>query len=452
MIQAVRMPPGPGTDWAAEFARHEREILRREPDELLALRRAALRRFLATGYPTRREEAWRYADLAAIARTAFTLPAGRPPRRAAEEVLARALLPGAVPLVFVDGGYAGGASGPAAPVGVEVANLAGRPAEAARAETRIAGILAADDRPFVALNTAFFGDGALVRVRRGAHVEIPIQILFVASGGEKPLAIHPRVLLVLEEGARATVVESFAGASAVRLTNAVTEVRLGRGAILDRYYVQDEGAQALHVHSFAAELAGGAALRSHGFALGSALSRAEIDVEFAGPEGEAVLGGLWAVDGDRHADCRTFVDHGVPHCTSEQAFRGILGGAGRGVFQGRVRMREGARGSRARQATRSLLLSRAARADTKPELEIRNDDVQCSHGATVGQLDEEPPFYLRSRGIDAPAARAMLALGFARAVLDDIRVPALAARIEGALQRWLGDRLSGAGIPEEGAP
>ncbi len=437
MSHATRTRPASGTDWAAALERLERGRFAGESELRAGARRAELERFLALGYPTRRQEAWRNTDVSPVARTAFEPASEAPAAPLDAAALERWLLPGAIALVFLDGAYVGGLSTHEAPTGLELARLA------SAADAPLGSVLASEGRPFAALNGALFTDGALVRVARGKALETPVQVLFASSGGATPRATHPRVLVVLEDGAQARVVETFVGSAGAYLTNSVTELRLGDGAVLDHVRTQEEGEEAYHIAAVEALLGRDASLRSHLFAFGAALSRTETGATFDGRGGAAVLDGLYLIDGERRAECRTSVDHAVPLCTSAQSYRGVLAGRARGAFDGRVTVRPGAWRSDARQSNRNLLLSRDAHVDTKPELEILNDDVKCSHGATVGQLDEDHVFYLRSRGIDDAAARAVLTLGFAREIVDGVREPALRQRLDAELRARIGARRPG---------
>ncbi len=416
------------------FRRLEKEQFRRGPAWLRSLRSRALDRFLETGFPTPRMEEWKYTSVAPITRAPLVPAFGHSRGTLPPGALDRLLLwdAGVHRLVFVDGRYAPELSSAAFRSRVRVESLAAALArDPAGLEKHLAGFSGPDGRAFKALNTAFAADGAFLEVPAGAEVERPIHLLFVATRREQPLMFAPRNLVVLGEGSRATLIESFAGPpGACWLTNAVTEIGLGPGAVLDHYKVQEEGEAAFHVAGTEVHLDSGSAFRSHLFSFGAVLSRNEIDVLFTGEGATAGLNGLLVLGGAQHADCRTFVDHAVPHGSSAQSYRGILDGRARGVFSGRVLVRPGAQKTDSRQSNKNLILSRGASADSKPQLEILADDVKCTHGAAIGELDPDAVFYLRSRGVGKEEARSMLVRAFAGEITGGIKVAPLLCRID----------------------
>ncbi len=295
--------------------------------------------------------------------------------------------------------------------------------------------------PFNALNTALFGDGALLRIPNGVALERPVHLVFVTTPGETPIATYPRVLLVLGQDARAEVVETFCAAGEGKyFTDVLTEAFLEAGARLAHAKVQREGPGAIHVATLQVEQAADSELASHSVSLGAQLARNDINVRLAEPGAHATLDGLLLAGKRQHTDFHTLIEHLVPRCSSEELYKGILDGRARGVFNGRVIVHPDAQHTDAQQSNHNLLLSRDAEIDTKPQLEIYADDVKCAHGATVGQLDEAMVFYLRARGIDEATARAMLVYGFAREIVDRTPVEAL----RGPLARELLARLPNA--------
>jgi Fe-S cluster assembly protein SufD len=284
----------------------------------------------------------------------------------------------------------------------------------------------AEDHAFVAANTALFEDGGFVLLPRGADVDRPIALVFVTDAAA-PAAIHPRVLVVAEEGAKGTVEEVFVGRGA-SLTNAVTEIVVAAGARVEHVRIQAEDEAAFHVGGVHAEQGAEAVLSAHAFTLGARLSRSEIRARLAGEGAEISANGLYMADGARVADHFSWVEHLVPRCTTTETFKGILDGTARGVFSGRVRVMPGAQKTVAHQSSSSLLLSDDAIADTKPQLEIFADDVKCGHGGTVGQLDEAALFYLRSRGVPEADAKSLLIWAFASEMVGLVAAPALRAR------------------------
>jgi Fe-S cluster assembly protein SufD len=272
------------------------------------------------------------------------------------------------------------------------------------------------------LNTAFFQDGAFIYVPAGHAVETPIHLLFISTAKEAGAAFHPRNLIVTEKAAQVTLFESYVSTvDAPYLTNAVTELVLGEGAVVEHGKFQDESIEAFHIAAIRAHLERSCNLISHSVATGARLSRNNIRTTLAGEGVECVLNGLYVTRGEQLADHHMIVDHAQPHCNSHEYYNGILDGRSKGVFHGRILVRQPAQKTDAKQTNKNLLLSEDATIDTKPQLEIYADDVKCTHGATVGQLNEESVFYLRTRGIGAETARRMLIHAFAGEIIERIR-------------------------------
>jgi Fe-S cluster assembly protein SufD len=418
----------------------------RDPSWLEPRRRAAIAR-LAQGFPTTRDEDWRYTNLAPLASTPFT-PATGP---AAESLPAGALEASALAgpdwprLVFVDGRFSAKLSsvGPL-PGGGKVASLAeAMITDGALVEPHLARHAAGDGDVFAALSTAFVQDGAFVFLAAETRAE-PIELLFVVA--TPGVLAQPRVLIVAGPHSRATVVERhLALIRTPALTNAVTEMVVGPGAAVDHYVVQEQGEEAFHVATLQAVLERDSALSTCTATFGARLARNTIGVRFAGEGARATLGGLYVVGGRQHVDHHVTVDHAVPRCRSQQLFKGVLDGQARAVFSGRVVVRPDAQKTDATQTNKHLLLSEGVEVDSKPQLEIFADDVKCTHGAAEGQLAPEPLFYLRSRGLDEAAARAVLTYGFAREVVDRIA----SAPVQAYLDRALTTRLGTAGPTKE---
>jgi Fe-S cluster assembly protein SufD len=411
------------TSLAASFA-----PAAREPAFLAEARRAALSRFEALGLPTARHEDWRFTSLAALGGVSFArAPAGD--RAFAAALLDRGSAPEGPRLVFVNGRLDPVLSTRGAlPAGAILSSLADALRDAPEAVRPHLGRLARpDDHAFVAANAALFEDGGFVLLPPGAAVDAPIALVFVTDAALGPVATHPRVLVVAGAGARGTIEEVFVGRGA-SLTNAVTELVLADGATVEHVRFQAEAAEAFHVASVHAEQGAGASLAAHAFSLGARLSRSEIRARLSGEGGKISANGLYMADGARVADQLSWVEHAVPRCTTTETFKGILDGAARGVFSGRVRVLPGAQKTVAYQRSSSLLLSDDAVADTKPQLEIFADDVKCGHGGTVGQLDEAALFYLRSRGVPEAEAKSLLVWAFASEMVGLVSAPALRAR------------------------
>ncbi|HEY3448323.1 MAG TPA: Fe-S cluster assembly protein SufD [Myxococcales bacterium] len=388
-------------------------------DFLADARRKAIERFAQLGFPGPKDEEWRATSVAPIASVPF-----EPATRAAlsqpdfERLVPRALREMAGPqLVFVNGLFDEKLSTRALLQGVEVTNLAQLLAkEPARLQPYLA-MAGQGEQAFGSLNAAFFRDGAFVLVRDQTSFEQPIQLISIAVPGEKPVAAMPRSVVLVGAGAKATLVETFVSQEGASFTDALTQIRLGDGASLEHYRLEREGRQAFHAGRTEVEQGRDSRYRSFSIADGGALARHDLDVKLAGEGASCALDGLSLASGKQLIDHHTFVDHAFPHCSSEELYKGILDGQARAVFQGRVLVRPGAQKTDAKQSNRNLLLSPTAQANSKPQLEIHADDVKCTHGAAVGQLDREALFYLRSRGIGEGEARSLLTEAFAGEVL-----------------------------------
>lgn len=406
---------------------------------LAGLREQAWQRLLSAGFPSLRDEDWRYTSVAPIEQGRFTLaPAAGTAEVDAARIDALAL-PGAHLLVFVDGRHAPSLSRLGAlPAGVGIDSLAAllaRQPEAVQAQLERVAQMKPDDSAFVALNTACMGDGACIRLADGARLEAPIQLLFLASTAQQ--ASHSRNLVLAGADSSATVVEHHAALEAPEyFTTVVTDIVLGRGARLEHYKLQQESRQGLHIAAIRAGLAGDSHFASSAFALGGALARADIHVSLDGAGTGCTLDGLYLGDGRRHVDHHIRVDHQLPQGSSRALYKGVLGGSSRAVFDGKVIVHPGAQQSDASQVNRNLLLSEKAEVDTKPRLEIWADDVKCSHGATVGPLDADQVFYLRSRGLDDAAARALLTHAFAAEMVQRVGLAPLRERLDSLLHAW----------------
>ena len=403
--------------------RSDFEALDRMGGPLQALRRAGFERFLAHGLPTTQQEAWRFTNLKPLEQRSFAL--GRPSRNGIASVTG-GIAPG---LVFVHGHYRKDLS--AKPEGVEVTNLA----EALRSPGVVERVGAAGEgEPFVALNTAFLEDGAFLRVRKGFRLPVPLHLLFLGT----TKAAHPRNLYVIEEGAEADVVETYLSAGETpHLTNAVSEIHLAQGAKLSHYRLQLEGAS-YHFGTVRARLERDARLVSHNIACGGALTRNEIVAALDGENAHCTLNGLTLIRGTQHVDNYTRLEHRKPHCESHELYKGVLDGQASGVFTGKIHVFPDAQKTDAYQASANLLLTDTATVDAQPQLEIYADDVKCSHGSTVGQLDKDALFYLRSRGLKEAAARHVLVRAFAGDVADRILIPAVRQRVDAILAERLG--------------
>ena len=397
------------------------------------LRRDALDAFAELGFPGPREEAWKYTRVAPIEKRAFRRQ-GELCIGFDEDDIGRFFIPNLTchRLVFVNGRYSPQLSKPGrAPAGVRMMSLAQALKEAPDAlEPHLARHADLKASGFAALNTAFVADGAYVHLSRGAQLEAPLHLLFIAVPQDEPVVAHPRNLVVAEEGSQAQIMESYVSlGTGGYLTNAVTELVLGPNAGMEHYRVQEESDKAFHIATLQAHQARDSRLQSHSVSFGGQIARNDINAVLDAEGSECTLNGLFMVDGRQHVDFHTTVDHAKPHGTSQEYFKGILDGRSRGVFNGRVHVYPGAQKTDATQSNKNLLLSRDAEVDTKPELEIYADDVKCSHGATVGQLDPDMLFYLRARGIDGVTARGLLTYGFARDIIDRMPIAQVRDRL-----------------------
>lgn len=407
------------------FSEQLERAARGEPGFVSALRASGRETFLRVRLPTPKHEDWRFTNLAALAAHAFAPAASRRADVAG--------LPPAPRIVFVNGRVDADATDLSGlPPGVRVGSLAAaireRPADV---EPRLGRVLTVADHAFAALNAALFADGALVELDDGASCEAPIHLVFV-SDAERPSAVHPRNLVVAGKGARAVVVEAYRGRGTY-LVNALTEVALGEEARVEHDRVQEDAGEAFHVGVLQVAQGAGSHFVGQSIALGGRLARVEARALLAAEGAACDLHGLYVAGGRQLLDHFVHVDHASPRCTSREVFKGILDGASRGVFAGRIRVREGAQKTDAGQVNSNLLLSEDATVDTKPQLEILADDVKCSHGGSVGQIREDQLFYLRSRGVGEALARAMLTWAFASDMVERVGPEEVRAHVRRAV-------------------
>ena len=405
------------------------------PTWLKDLRAGGIARFGDLGFPTMKQEAWRFTSVAAIADAAFALarPASRKlvPRDIDDYALSGTT---SHRLVFVNGFFDPSLSVVSGlPAGVRVEGLAAaleRSPDLVR--QHLGKYSAIQERPFPALNTAFVREGAFVHIPARVTVEQPIELVFVAvpqRGG--PIVMHPRNLVVVDREARASVIETYAAVGAESYwTNTVTEIVVGDGGRVDYHRVQRENPRAYHVAATETHQGRDSTVNFHTVAFGGALMRHDIGSVMAGPGGTLILNGLYLLTGDQHADHHTFIDHAAPHCESHEYFNGVLDQKSRGVFTGRIIVRPGAQKTDSKQTNNNLLLSSDAHADSQPQLEIYADDVKCTHGSTVGPLDPRALFYLQSRGVSEADARRLLTYGFGAEILGRMEVAPLRAQLD----------------------
>lgn len=406
------------------------------------MRKAAMARFAESGFPTTQDEDWRFTDVAPIRELAFK-PIHEAPAdtESLSEIRKRSLLDDldALSLVFVDGVFVPELSDNLAKdSGVYVANLQQAFLDAPDFLQKHLAQHSQSTYAFAALNAAYFADGAVVRIGRNTAAKRPVRLIFAANGFEEGRTANPRNLVVVESGASATIVEEYLGlGKSATWTNAVSEFAVDEGALVEHVKVQDESLGSFHTAGIFAHLGQDCRFRSHSFALGARLSRNNIRAKLDGEGLECVLNGLYLVQGKQLADHHLVVEHAQPRCESHEYFNGILDGRSRGVFHGRILVRPQAQKTDAKQTNKNLLLSEQAAVNTKPQLEIHADDVKCTHGATIGQMDEEAIFYLQARGVPLPAARRMLMRAFAGEIVERIEHKALHDRLAQAVWKRL---------------
>ena len=424
-----------------------RQSRRPEPAYLAQARSAAQDQFLTLGFPTTRHEEWRFTSVAPIAGEAFTLA---PPAVDAGPIdIAPLRFRGvcAAELVFVNGHFVPALSTRSASLDCAKAGslAAAISSRASEVEPYLGRVAPFEHAAFVALNTALFADGAYIHIPAHTVVERPIHVLFVSTGAAPATMAHPRVLAVLGDNSQASIVETYAGpAGGHYFTNVITEIVLGEHAVLDHYKLQHESTDAYHVGSIYVKGARSANCASHSISLGGALVRNDVVAVLGGEGGECTLNGLYLADGQRLVDNHTTIDHAMPHCGSREIYKGILADRARGVFNGKIIVRPDAQKTDAKQTNRALLLSEDAQINTKPELEIFANDVKCTHGAAIGQLDEDAVFYLRSRGLGKADARRLLIHAFAGDVLNRMPLQPVRTSVEEVLQRQLAHALAAA--------
>jgi Fe-S cluster assembly protein SufD len=403
-----------------------------------------MERFARTGFPPARDEEWRFTPIAPIVQGSWR-PAGAAPPEVSRTQLDPFIFGHAewTTLVLVNGAYSEGLSAVGElPAGVRIGSLS----EALRSDgalleghlTRHAPI---EGSPFTALNTAFLRDGGLVYVPAGVDLLRPVHLVFVTTADAGGTVTHPRNLVVVERGARASVIESYVTLAPGQTywTNPVTEVAVGAAAWLEHTRIQRESERAYHIGLTQVDQQRDSHYRSFSLAMGGALARHNLHVRLNDENIETLMYGLYLTRGEQLVDNHTAIYHDQPNCRSWEVYKGVLDGRSRGVFNGKVFVKPEAQKTDAKQTNRNVLLGDHARVDTKPQLEIFADDVKCTHGATVGKLDEVALFYARSRGLPADAAERLLLYAFAAEVVDEVALEPV--RIE--LDRMILERLGG---------
>ena len=423
------------------FAQLQKELEGKQPPWLQQIRQTAISRFSDLGFPTSRQEEWKYTKVDPIRRTLFRPAAYEPNGLTTERLTGLTFCNLQCPrLVFLNGHYS-----------AELSSLKGLP-KTVQVKS-VAGVLEQDpdlvkphltqharyeDHPFVALNTALIQDGALVHVPKGEVIQEPIHLLFLSTAAEEAVAVHPRNLILVEGNSQVTIVESYIGLhQGVYFTNSVTEIVAAENTVVDHYKLHQESKKAFHIATLQVYQDRSSNVRTFNATLGGELTRNEVNVVLDGEGAECHLDGLYLISGTQHVDNHTRLEHAKPHCDSREIYKGILDEKATGVFHGRIVVRPGAQKTDSKQTNNNLLLSDGALINTKPQLEIYADDVKCTHGATIGQLDPDALFYLRSRGIDETAARSLLIYAFARQVVNRIKVDLVRTELDDYLFSWL---------------
>jgi Fe-S cluster assembly protein SufD len=416
------------------------------PQWVGALRERAFGRFRELGFPATNVEDWKYTDVRSLAAQPLHLAGDNEDTASLRRLLDDAGL--TANLVFVNGRFRPDLSTDLPPArGVTVSNLAAvLRDDPSLIEGHLGRYADFDTQHFTALNTAFLQDGAVISLAAGAHLDDPLHVLYVTSASNDAVMSHPRNLIVAGEGSKGVIIETYAGAGQTfYCTNALTEISLETGAEVTHYRVQEDGPAAFHIGTVETRQGAGSRFSSWALSVGAALARTDVNTAFDAEEASCSFDGLYVAGGRQHVDHHTCIDHRQPHCTSRQLYKGILDDRSSGVFNGKVFVRPQAQKSDAAQINKNLLLSEGAVIDTKPQLEIFADDVRCSHGATVGRLDEEAAFYLRSRGISQAEARNMLVYAFANELIDRLPAESLQQRLRQTLSSRLGGG-DGAGV------
>jgi Fe-S cluster assembly protein SufD len=407
---------------------------------LRKLRQDAFARFCEAGFPNTHDEDWRFTNVSAIAQTAFRLTRNRRTRLSQEELEPYQVAGVGCQLVFVNGHFARELSVLGKlPNGVKVSSLAGEISSNCEAiEQHLGRYLDIRRDAFCALNTAFVEDGAFVHIPRATLVEEPIYLLFVSTADDAPSMSHPRNLIVAEEDSQATFVEDYVSLDGGAVfCNTVTELVAGDHSVLSHYMIEREHKEAFNISTLRIQQGRSTNVVSHSVLLGGTLVRNNVHPVLAGEGGECLINGLFIGNGRQHLDNYMLVEHASPRCGSRQFYNGILDGHAHGVFHGRIIVHKDAQKTDAKQTNRNLLLSDDAQIDTKPQLEIYADDVKCTHGATIGQIEGDALFYLRSRGIDEVSARKLLLFAFASECLDRMKQGPVRKHVEGLINHCL---------------
>ncbi len=427
--------------YLSNFASLEKRLAGNCPSWLRTIRKDAVSRFAELGFPTTRLEDWKYTSVAPIARTPF-----KPAEYALNGWTSSRLLDvtfqeiACSQLVFINGYFSRELSSiGSSPAGVKVGSLADAlKSDTDLVEEHLARYAGYERNAFTALNTAFVEDGAFVYLPEGTVLKNPIHLLLLSTVSGQATVSHPRNLIVVGANSQVTIIESYVGLEGGSyFTNAITEIAAGEHSIVEHNRLERESREAFHIATLEVHQARGSTFVSNSITTGGALVRNDVNVVLNAEGCDSTLNGLFVTGGEQHVDNHTSIDHARPQCVSRELYKGILDGKSRGVFNGKIIVRKDAQKTNAHQTNKNLLLSGQALVNTKPQLEILADDVKCSHGATIGQLDEEALFYLRTRGISRETARNLLTYAFASDIVGRIKIQPIQCQLDLLLLRSL---------------
>jgi Fe-S cluster assembly protein SufD len=427
------------------FSRFEKSAVGNSKSWLRRIRQDAIGRFSEQGFPTIFDEEWRFTNLSPILRTSFKLASENGFRLSSAE-LKKLIVPDLTcnQVVLVNGRYASELSALGSlPDGVKVTGLAQAfDSDEELLERHLAQYVDYQSDAFSALNNAFMEDGVFVYIPKGVVVKEPIHILYVSAATEAPLISHPHNLIVAEDDSQAFIVEDYVSLNDndTYFSNVVTEIVAGENTVLSHYLIERESKKAFNISTLRVQQSRNSNFSSHSVLIGGSLVRNNVHPVMVGEGCDCLVNGLFMANGRQHMDNYMRVEHASPHCDSRQFYNGILDGRAHGVFSGRIVVHKGAQKTDAKQTNRNLVLSERAQIDTKPQLEIYADDVKCTHGATIGQLNQEAIFYLRSRGIDEELARTMLLVAFANESIERMKIEPMRRYLNAAVTQWFNQR------------
>lgn len=418
--------------YSGSFQKFEENLNGESKLPLHQTRKAALEEFQKAGFPTLRDEEWKYTNVSSLLNCRFTDVIGKTFQNKNVDINKYLFdREKYYTIVFINGVYDSENSQELDEPGITLCNLKTAikkyPEEV---NLHIGKFAKTGDSIFTALSTAYLNDGVFLKVKSGKALGKPVQVLYVNSGGDN-LLIQPRNLFVIGKNAQAKIVESYyAEGDSEYFTNAVTETYVDQNGILEHIKIQEESLKAYHISTTEIDVEKESHYSSYNINFGGNIVRNDLNARFNGEYGHCTLNGLYLGDGDQHIDNHTLIDHAVPNCESHEMYKGVLDNRSRAVFNGKVHVRKDAQKTNAFQENKNVILSDDARVDTKPQLEIFADDVKCSHGATIGKLSEEGLFYLRVRGIGEELAKTMIINAFANDAVHSISIQDVRARIE----------------------